>query len=191
MPPEPEYNYEPTDTPVAMTGDLATVRQLFVQMKRFEDEAAELEAQASKATAKANHIAEVLLPSLMSNIGLDEFKTSDGKVVKLVDKVQAGITEANADKAFSWLRSVGQGEIIRRTMKLDFGPGDPKAAKALEALAELNVIPATDKEGVHHATLAKTIKDLVAADESVPLELFGARIFKRAEEKATRKKTSF
>lgn len=187
--PDDTHNYElePETKPV-VEGDLSTVRRLFEQFRSHEAKAAEYEDLASKEHAKALNISDKLLPALMEQIGLDSFTTLDGKTVTIKDVVTASITEANAPAAFKWMRKNGHAELIRRAMKLDFGPGDKNIPVVLATLKKLGITPAADKEGVHPQTLLKMIRDLLSAGESVPMQVFGVRQFKRAEEKTTKGK---
>lgn len=182
-----DYELEPESKP-ALEGDLATVRRLFEQYRQHETKAAEYEDLASKEHAKALNISDKVLPALMQQIGIQDFTTLDGKRVELKDIVNVGITEANAPAAFRWMRKHGHAELIRRAMKLDFGPGDKNIPAVLATLKKLGITPSSDKEGVHHQTLLKMVKDLLAAGEDVPMQTFGVRQFKRAEEKTVRSK---
>ena len=56
----------------------------------------------------------------MEEMGPDQKGTWNGVEVKLVQKIDARITEANKEAAFAWLRNNGHDGIIKNDVTMSF-----------------------------------------------------------------------
>ena len=54
-----------------------------------------------------------VIPTLLSEMGLSSLKLADGSAVDVKPYYSASISVANKEKAYSWLRTNGLGDIIK------------------------------------------------------------------------------
>jgi hypothetical protein len=147
------------------------------RLSRLADQ--QLEAQRDLATAEADvkrakkalaDVAEVAIPELMEELGIEDFTTTSGVKISVKEKVRASIIAAQKAAAFRWLRENGHEALIKRKIEVQFGMGED--AQAQEALAALGDLPVKDDSSVHAQTLAKFVRELLAEGKDVPEEMF-------------------
>lgn len=123
----------------------------------------EVEVELAKAKEAFKKTSEVLIPSLMQEIGMKSFTLNSGDVLEVEEAVQASISAANQAEAFKWLRGSGYGGIIKNTMSLSFGSGEDDNAAAVIALLQGAGFAPEQKEAVHPATLKSFVREQLAA----------------------------
>ena len=57
-----------------------------------------------------------VIPTMMAEMGLAHLKLSDGSTVDVKPNYSASISIANREKAFTWLRENGLGDIIKNCL---------------------------------------------------------------------------
>lgn len=127
------------------------------------------EKQLSEVKLELKKISENSIPDLMSEIGMSEFKLTDGSKVTVKPFYSGTYTEEGAN----WLKENGHDAIIKKSAELDFGRMDTEECNSILALIkDVGEIGIKQKEGIHHATLSSFIKEQVTTGKSFPLELF-------------------
>jgi hypothetical protein len=121
------------------------------------------------------------LPTLMTELGLQEIKLDDGSIVKVVEDCSCGITEATRDRALRWLLDNDFGGLIKTQVAVAFGRGDHDAAtKVFKALTKRYPDAALLKEEVHPSTLKSFVKEQLAAGSPIPMDLFNVHPYNKA-----------
>lgn len=157
----------------------ATARDILDAQQAVTDAEAELKTAQNLLRA----LQENTMPDLMAAAGQEKLTTIDGLIVEIKSNVRGQPTKENESKAFAWLRSKGQGGVIKSEIKADLGKVDKdKVQAAVSALAAQGV-RAGVKEGVHWQTLAALVREMLARGDDVPLDLLGVHISKLAEVK--------
>lgn len=140
-------------------------------------------AEANLEIAKENwrKIAEKELPNAMQEIGMTEFKLSNGTVISVKQKVYASIPKDNKEPAFAWLRENNLDGVIKNTVAVQFAKGeDAKALELANNLALQGLIP-EQTQNVHPQTLMALIREQLDKGVEVPLEKFGAHVVNQAK----------
>lgn len=148
--------------------------------ERKDAEIKDLEQRLKDAKAEYNRLTCEDMPELMNELGLSEFRLSDGTRVTVEEDVKTSITAANRDAAMEWLRNNGYSGIIKTRVVADFDRGDrDRAAEISEAISEqhdqVNV-----EEHVHPSTLKAFVKEQLAAGNNLPWDLLSIHPFNRA-----------
>lgn len=126
---------------------------------------------------------EGVLPELMAEAGQTELTTIDGLKVSIKELVRGQPTKENQGEAFAWLRSKGQGGVIKSKIEADLGKvPEEKVREAVEALRPLGIRAGT-KEEVQWQTLGSLVREMLARGDDVPLDLLGVHITKLADVK--------
>lgn len=159
--------------PAASGGDLSSLQNLAEQQAAAEAEVAKAEAALNRAKEVLKDLAERQVPDAMEQVGLSEFKTATGLVIKIDEIIRASIPNPQLFAALAWLKAHNHSALIKRSVVLNFGKGeDDKADKLLRELVEQGLEP-TDKAGVHPQTLGAFVREKLEKGEEVPLDLFG------------------
>ena len=128
------------------------------------------EQDVKEKTAALRDNAEVAVPDLMDQLGMEEFTTTSGIRIKVGTKIRASINSQNQADAFRWLRENNHEALIKRELKLRFGMGED--ALAQEAIDKLDGLPVQDKSSVHNSTLVSFVGEMLRNGKEVPEELF-------------------
>jgi hypothetical protein len=160
---------------------LKTIAEIAERQHRIEEEIARIEAALEMAKELQRLLSEERLPAAMLEVGLEEFKLSNGTKVTITKFYNGKIAPENEALAFNWLRENQHDSIIKREIKVPFGKGEDKAAEALKKKLEKLKISFTDKQGVHPQTLKAFIREQVESAKPLPMDLFGVYIGNRAK----------
>lgn len=148
-------------------------------------EVAQAEAVLKDKQATLRVLQEVVMPDLMSQGGQSSLTTEDGYVVTLKDDVRGNPSKEQEPAAYAWLRSVGQGGIIKKVLVAPLGKmPDVEVLAAKDALAHEGIKEVAVLESVHNQTLLAAIRGRLADGKPVPFELLGLQQVKKAEVKA-------
>lgn len=141
---------------------LTRIRALAGRQLVEQQEVERLEKELTEAKEKLNKTSVVLIPELMQEIGISSFKLDSGEELVVDQVVQASISVANREKAFSWLRNNGFDGIIKNRLQVDFNKGEEALSqKAIEALKAVE-IEAYVEPSIHAATLKSFVKERLA-----------------------------
>ena len=163
---------------------LSRLSRLAVRQMEIEREIRELEAKIKVLQAEHTDISQGQIVDLMSEIGMDEFKTKEGFNVSIDKIVKAGLPKKDLVKraeGISWLKEHGHSGMIKKFLGVALANHeDPEElCTAVEKLGfnyKLN-------EDVHWATLTSFVKKLIEEGEEFPMEAFGVYITDKAKVK--------
>lgn len=162
---------------------LKRVMQLAEIMLQQNKRVQGLEEQLKEAKEDLRRLETEALPDLMTEIGLNAVTLSTGEKVEIVPDVECGINQANQEAAFDWLEENGYGALISTKVGTSFGKDELELAKTLaEQIQEMDH-DVEFKMSVHPARLKSFVKEQLAANKPLPLELFGVRPFNKAKYK--------
>lgn len=151
---------------------LTEVAETLLDQDRFVNQLVE---QLKDAKECARIIREETIPNAMQELGVSEYKLTNGMKITVKQEVYAKIPDGSKQEAFTWLIDNNYGSIIKTEVKTLFGKGDRDKAIALSVKLNNQGLDAGFFEGVHHSTLKAFIKGLIEDGKPIPLDLFGAR----------------
>jgi hypothetical protein len=160
------------DVNVEASKDLST---LVSQLKEIEDAIEACENTLKDLKYQKTKIEEQHIPSLMEEMGQTK-GTWNGVEVKLVQKIDARITEANKEAAFAWLRNNGHDGIIKNDVTMSFSKGEDNLAGDVIGLLRDKGFDPVQKTSVHASTLKSFIKDGLEKGISLDLDLLGGYV---------------
>lgn len=157
------------------------------RLTQLANQAGLLEAkitEISKALAEEQEelvkIKRVLMPNIMEELQMAEFKMVDGRVISIDPKVNASIKEQDRPAAFDWLEKNNYDGIIKTKVNAEFGKGEmADAIKAQQALHDAGFMAALDRS-IHPMTLTSFVKERLAAGDTLPAAI-GVFEFKEAK----------
>ena len=133
-------------------------------------------------------IETVILPDMMTGIGIKKFTLGDGSEITIKDVVQASlpsrgaILKAQGDerdalidrnhRALDWMRANGGEAIIKNNISVDFGKGQDEIADRFVDFCKEIGMEYDRSTTVHNASLTSYIKEKLASGANVPLDLF-------------------
>lgn len=149
-------------------------------LARLANESKELEASIQTKSvdlaedqSKLDALLRKRIPEIMKELGMEEFKLTDGSKVSVKADVKCAITEANKPKAFEWLETTNNDGIIKTKVGVDFGKGEmEEAKKAVDALHDIGLAATMDR-AVHPATLKSFVKEMLENGVNIPIDVFG------------------
>ena len=156
------------------TVEVTTIAQECINLKKIEDEIAELEERLKDKKSDADHISSKVIPELLAEQGLSEIKLADGSKVSVRKEFRATLPkdEVRRDAAYKWLRDQGLGDIIKNNVSVTFGKGEDDKAQSLIDLAVDNGYEPNQKSDVAWNTLTALYEERVKAGLDMPSDVF-------------------
>lgn len=160
------------------TDKLAQITALALEQKRHEATVARLEEALAVAKEDLNIIAEDKIPTLMDEVGMQEFVMSDGSKVKTTKKTRGSINEKRRPMAHAWLDDNGHGNLLTRQFIVDFDKDQEDQAAEFKAVLEESEDPLryAQKNTIRWQTLDKFVTEQMSEGEDFPQELFGVYV---------------
>lgn len=149
----------------------------------IDEEIANTEKYLKDLKYKKKKVNEEDIPMLMEGMGVDSL-TVDGHKIALRKFVHARISEENRDKAFAWLRSIGEGDIIKNDVTVSFSAGQDNVAGAVVDDLRTQGLDPAQKTHVHAGTLKSWVRGRVESGKELDFDLFG--VYVGTEAKITR-----
>ena len=155
------------------TIDDEALRQLGNELERIklvQQKIASTEEIVKKLKEEEQVLADSITDLLQSK-GLSELKLTDGSKVTTKEQLYCSIKEDNKDKAFTWIREQGDGDIIKNIVSVDFKKGEDKVAQEFKQLAENSGLIPNETSTIHNNTLRSYLnakaRDGVDFDETL------------------------
>ena len=155
------------------------------KLKALEDEIKNDEELMKKKKKNLEQISGEVIPTLLSEMGLSSLKLADGSSVDVKQNYSASISVSNREKAYSWLRQNGLGDIIKNEITVSFGRGEDNKAAQYANLAVGQGYQPTQKLKVEPMTLKALVRERIEAGKSLPTDIFNVFVGNRT--KLTRK----
>lgn len=167
----------------------------------------DLEERLKQAKQELERVENYELPNALIEIGMREFKLTDGTEVSTKKVYAASIKVENRDEAYGWMIDNGHEALIKTVVGVDVGKGEYEFAQELKqviaefvASKEKQVEPVIE-QSVHWQTLRAFVKEQIEAEERaindgkvvppeevLPRELLGVHIFEKATVKLPKTK---
>lgn len=150
----------------------STLSTLIRQSMEIDEKIAEAEQYLKDLKFKKRKVNEEDIPNLMQEMGMDSV-TVDGNKVALRQFVHARIADDKKDEAFTWLRSIGEADIIKNEVTVSFKSGEDNMAGAvIDDLRSQGLEPA-QKTHVHPQTLKAWVKNRIESGQEIDFDTFG------------------
>lgn len=161
---------------------LSNIANLATTQMVLEARIAELENSLEDAKEELKAVQEGSLPNAMAEVGMSEFKLTDGTKITVKPTYLANIKPEYKETCFAWLRDHGHDDIIKNNLILSFGRGeDTQFSVVMDQLKHMGLADhMTHKEEVHWQTLRGFVKEQLEAGEPLPTEEFGVYIVNKA-----------
>jgi len=134
---------------------------------------------------KKRTIDEEDIPSLMEEIGVESL-TVDGNKVSIEKFVSARIPEDRKSEAFSFIRSIGEGDIIKNEVVVGFGMGQDNVAGAVVDDLRNQGLEPSQKTHIHPMTLRTWAKNRIEKNQEIDFDVFGIYVGNRAKIKGAK-----
>lgn len=164
--------------------DNTELTALVEQVTDYESELILHETKAANVKRLILNLVEKEIPLKLSEMGLKEATLKDGTTITVTPMYFAKISEANKVQAFNWLRDHGLGDIIKRSISIDFTKGEDEAASGVRSLLEGEGHMVNDQESVHYQTLSAVVREQIEKGTDIPRQLLG--VFQKNEAKIKR-----
>ena len=181
---EQQMEQDQTDV-IDQTKNINSLATQVKRLKALEDEVKNDEELLKKKKKNLEQISGELIPTLLSEMGLSSLKLSDGSSVDVKPHYSASISVSNREKAYSWLRQNGLGDIIKNEISVSFGRGEDNKAAEYANLAKGQGFQPTQKLKVEPMTLKALVRERVEAGKEMPTDIFNVFVGNRT--KITRK----
>jgi len=161
----------------------STLSGLIRQSLEVDQKIADAEQYLKDLKFQKRKVNEEDIPNLMQEMGMDSV-TVDGNKVALRQFVHARIADDKKDEAFAWIRSIGEGDIIKNDVTVSFASGEDNMAGAVvDDLRNKGLEPA-QKTHVHPMKLKAWVRDRIESGQDIDFDTFG--VFVGTEAKITR-----
>tara|TARA_R110000803_G_scaffold51154_2_gene105878 strand:+ start:664 stop:1221 length:558 start_codon:yes stop_codon:yes gene_type:complete len=168
------FNPKQSTFPEINKDTLEIIQNYGAALTDLDSDIKDLEEKLSAAKDRFKDIAERKLPELMTDMGIEELKLSDGAVISKKEFVYARIKDPEV--CFKWLAEHGEDAIIDNTFTLKFKRGQEAAVKDVEEILSVFNVDYKKDEGVHWKRLETWTKEALAdpkLSQSLPREAFG------------------
>lgn len=170
------------NSPSLYSDKLGHVAALVKKFDELDLEVAKLEDLLRQAKKNRDQVQGIDLPDLFDELGLKQIKLPNGASVEISQFFAANVSEANREKAFTWLREHGHGAIIKHDVTINVKKGEEKKYQKLVSDLLKTGMTFSDKEKVHPQTLAAFVKEQMGAEGvDFPTDLFGVFPVRKAK----------
>jgi len=159
-----------------MTTDMQRLNTLVHEQLMAEEEVARAEDSLNRAKKKLARLSEYVIPDVMEEMGINEYKTNDGLTIKLKQAIRASISEVNRSDAFGWMTDHDHEAMIKTSIVIekpalldDFENAD-ELKEALQLV--MDNLPSTENKSIHSSTLSAFVRDKLEDGEEIPLDTF-------------------
>ena len=167
------------------TSNIKTLADEVKKLRSIEDEIKHQEEALKTKKKELERVSGEIIPTLLSEMGLSSLKLADGSAVDVKPYYSASISVSNKEKAYSWLRTNGLGDIIKNEISVSFGRNKDNKAAEYADLAKRQGFQPTQKLKVEPMTLKALVRERVEAGKDMPTDIFNVFVGNRT--KITRK----
>lgn len=144
-------------------------------LARLDEALSNVKRRSKELQAQHEHYARVSIPDLMVEAGIDAFTLATGEKVELQQFIAAGITPANRDRVFEWLRDNDKGDLIKSKLVIWFPKEREAEARKLQQFCVKKELDAELEQSIHPSTLKAFIKNACKRG-AFPLRLWDAYV---------------
>ena len=141
---------------------------------------ANLEAKLKEAKERRSHIIEIEIPEVMDEIGMEEFKLSNGKKITIKQIIAASMPVATREEGLTWLEKNNHGDIIKTQLQIKFNREQHDAAKELAENLMEEQYNVSISSAVNPQTLKSFVKEQIEGGSELPKDLFSIYLSRQA-----------
>ena len=167
------------------TSNIKSLADEVKKLRAMEDLIKTMEEALKNKKKDLERVSGEIIPTLLSEMGLSSLKLADGSAVDVKPYYSATISVANKEKAYSWLRTNGLGDIIKNEISVSFGRNEDTKAADYAVLAKGQGYQPTQKLKVEPMTLKALVRERIEAGKEMPTDIFNVFVGNRT--KITRK----
>ena len=167
------------------TSNIKSLADEVKKLRAMEDLIKTMEEALKNKKKDLERVSGEVIPTLLSEMGLSSLKLADGSAVDVKPYYSASISVSNKEKAYSWLRTNGLGDIIKNEISVSFGRNEDNKAAEYADLAKRQGFQPTQKLKVEPMTLKALVRERVEAGKDMPTDIFNVFVGNRT--KITRK----
>lgn len=160
-----------TQQPIA-DSDLLSLSALALKQLDLEVELERREADLAQLKETLITLSTITIPDKMKDLGLSEFKLTDGWKVSVNPFYSASIIKEEAHNAVEWLEDHELGGVVKREINVPIEKGDSVATEKIEKALKKLKIEFEKKESVHPMTLKALFGDLAEQGKTLPAKYF-------------------
>ena len=154
------------------TSNIKTLSDEVLKLRAMEDQLKIMEEALKEKKKEIDRVSGEVIPTMLSEMGLSQLKLADGSSVDVKPFYSASISAQNKDKAYTWLRNNGLGDIIKNEISVSFGRNEDNKAANYAELAKSNGFQPTQKLKVEPMTLKALVRERIEAGKEMPTEIF-------------------
>lgn len=180
------------------SNSLGAVTDMGQRMFDLEREIDNLENLLKEKKQSLTKLAEQDLPDLMQELNVKEFTLNNGAKCEIQDITSGSIPSASAiarakteedknelelrqQQCFDWLRSTGNGSLIKSNVEVQFGKNEDKECNEFtEELRKRNMFYRR-AVGVHPGSLNSMLRERLSDGKDVPSDLFKLYVGRKAK----------
>lgn len=175
--------YEEFTPAPAGSNILAEIAETAREVIRAREQVTECEEALKAAQARLRSLQEAVLPELMSIAQQDDLTTVDGYRITIKDMVRGQPSRETEDEAFKWLRSTGNGSLIKSVVTADLGRASQETIDTAEAALSAVGLRSSRKSSVNWQSLGALVRERISQGLDVPMEILGVHMWKQADVK--------
>ena len=157
---------------IKSTTNIKTLSDQVLKLRAMEDQLKIMEEALKTRKKEIDRVSGEIIPTMLAEMGLSQLKLADGSSVDVRPFYSATISAQNKDKAYSWLRTNGLGDIIKNEISVSFGRNEDNKAAGYAELAKSNGYQPTQKLKVEPMTLKALVRERIEAGKDMPTEIF-------------------
>ena len=157
---------------IKSTTNIKTLSDQVLKLRAMEDQLKIMEDALKNKKKEIDRVSGEVIPTMLSEMGLSQLKLADGSSVDVKPFYSATISAQNKDRAYSWLRTNGLGDIIKNEISVSFGRNEDNKAATYADLAKSNGFQPTQKLKVEPMTLKALVRERIEAGKEMPTEIF-------------------
>jgi len=164
---------------------LHSITELAKRLQHFESLRERAIACMDSVTKEIRKLAELDIPSALTEVGMKEFTLADGTKIGLKTDYYVSTTGKYRPFIMQWLADNDHMDLVKTEIEVEFGKGEvERAQKLFDFLEKKHLNPIKDTN-VNAATFKALIRELIENPEDeqpaeLPLEDLGVTIVKRA-----------
>jgi len=166
-------------------GETSKLSTLIRQSIDLDKQVKDAEQYLKDLQHKKRTVDEEDIPSLMEQLGVESL-TVDGNKVTIDKFVSARIPDDKKEEAYNFIRSIGEGDIIKNEVVVGFGMGQDNVAGAVvDDLRNQGLTP-SQKTHIHPMTLRTWVKNRIDNSQEIDFDMFGIYVGNRAKIKGAK-----
>ena len=149
-----------------------------------------LEEQAKQVRKQALHLRSKVMPELMAELGLLEFKADTGHEFTVADIISGALPKDPVGRAaaISLLESYGAADLIKTDLTLEFGRKEYQEAQDLANKLHLDGYDVEMETGVHAQTLSAFARERLRKGEDIDFDKLGLSLLRQVKVKEPKEK---